>query len=69
MKRSFYLFNPGRMSRKDNTLCFVATDEAGKEQAAKYIPIEQVSELFAFGALDANSALYNYLGQIGRAHV
>ena len=63
MKRSFYLFNPGRMSRKDNTLCFVATDEAGKEQAAKYIPIEQVSELFAFGALDANSALYNYLGQ------
>jgi CRISP-associated protein Cas1 len=63
MKKAFYLFNHGRMSRKDNTLCFVATDEAGKEQPAKYIPIEAVSELFAFGALDANSSLYSYLGQ------
>jgi CRISP-associated protein Cas1 len=63
MKRPFYLFNAGRMTRKDNTLCFVATNEAGEVQPAKYIPIEAVNELFAFGALDANSALYNYLGQ------
>jgi CRISP-associated protein Cas1 len=63
MKRPFYLFNAGRMSRKDNTLCFVAVNEAGEEQPAKHIPIETVNELFAFGALDANSAIYNFLGQ------
>lgn len=63
MKRTYYLFNPGRMSRKDNTLCFVATDEDGREQPAKYLPIESVEQLYCFGALDANSALYNHLGQ------
>lgn len=63
MKRSFYLFNPGRMSRKDNTLCFVATDEHGKEQPAKYIPVEVISDLFIFGSVDTNSALYNFLGK------
>ena len=63
MKRTFYLFNPGRMSRKDNTLCFIATDENGKEQAAKYIPIETISDLFIFGSIDTNSALYNFLGK------
>jgi CRISP-associated protein Cas1 len=63
MKRTFYLFNPGRMSRKDNTLCFVATDEKGNEQAAKYIPVETISDLFIFGSVDANSALYNFLGK------
>ncbi len=67
MKRTYYLFNPGRMSRKDNTLCFVATDENGKEQPAKYLPIETVESLYCFGALDANSALYNFLGQEGIA--
>lgn len=63
MKRTFYLFNPGRMSRKDNTLCFVATDENGKEQPAKYIPVETISDLYVFGSVDANSALYNFLGK------
>ena len=67
MKRTYYLFNPGRMSRKDNTLCFVATDENGKEQPAKYLPIETVEALYCFGSLDANSALYNFLGQEGIA--
>lgn len=67
MKRTFYLFNPGRMSRKDNTLCFVATDENGNEKAAKYIPVETISDLFVFGSVDANSALYNFLGKEGIA--
>lgn len=63
MKKSYYLFNPGQLSRKDNTLRFNAVDEDGKEQAAKYIPVEGISDLFVFGALDANSALYNFLGK------
>ena len=65
MKKTYYLFNPGRMSRKNNTLKFTPVDENGTEGQPKYIPVEGVSELFCFGALDANSALYNFLGKMG----
>lgn len=67
MKKTYYLFNPGRMSRKDNTLKFVPVNEDGVEGVAKYIPVEGVSDLFCFGSLDANSALYNFLGKAGIA--
>lgn len=63
MKKTYYLFNPGRLSRKDNTLKFVAVNEKGEEQEPKYIPIEGASDLYAFGSLDANSALYNFLAK------
>ena len=63
MKKSYYLFNPGRMGRQDNTLKFTPVDGEGKELPPRYLPVEQVEELYAFGALDANSALYNFLGQ------
>ncbi|MEJ7778565.1 MAG: type I-B CRISPR-associated endonuclease Cas1b [Daejeonella sp.] len=67
MKKTYYLFNPGRMSRKDNTLKFIPVDEDGKEGVPKYIPVEGVADLFCFGSLDANSALYNFLGKAGIA--
>lgn len=63
MKKTYYLFNPGRMSRKDNTLKFTPVNEQGLEGTPKYIPVEGVSDLYCFGALDANSALYNFLGK------
>lgn len=63
MKKSYYLFNPGRLSRKDNTLKFTPVDEDGKEKKPKYLPVEGVSNLFCFGSLDANSAMYNFLGK------
>lgn len=63
MKKSYYIFNPGRMCRKDNTLQFTAYDEQGKTQTTKYLPIETVENLFIFGSIDANSALFNFLAQ------
>jgi CRISP-associated protein Cas1 len=63
MKRTYYLFNDGRVSRKDNTLCFVAKDSNGAEQPPKYLPIETVESLYVFGSLDVNSALLNFLGR------
>src|SRR5687768_16738774 len=63
MKKSYYLVNPGRLSRKDNTLKFTPIDENGTEAQPKYIPVEGVSDLYVFGSLDANSALYNFLGK------
>lgn len=63
MKKSYYLFNPGRLSRKDNTLKFTPVDEDGNEGQPKFIPIEGVSDLYVFGSLDANSALFNFMGK------
>ena len=67
MKRSFYLFNPGVMERRDNTLKFTAVivDEDGQEhkQQPRFIPVEDVAEIYCFGSLRANSALFNFLGQ------
>lgn len=65
MKRNFYLFNAGRMSRKDNTLKFTPIDKEGIEGQPRYLPVEEVDALYAFGSLDANSALYNFLGKEG----
>lgn len=69
MKRPYYLFNDGTMSRKDNTLCFVSdtADDKGEKKPPKYIPIETASDLFVFGQLDINAALLNFLGQQGVA--
>ncbi len=61
--KSYYLFNAGRLSRKDNTLKFTPTDEEGNEGQPRYIPVEDVENLYAFGALDVNSALLNFLGK------
>jgi len=63
MKKSYYLFNPGRLTRKDNTLKFAPVDENGVEGPPRYIPVEAVSAFYVFGSLDANSALYNFLGK------
>lgn len=60
MKRTKYLFNPGRLSRKDNTLKFTPVDVAKKPQ---YLPIEGIDNLFVFGSLDVNAALLNFLGR------
>ncbi|MBI4647787.1 MAG: type I-B CRISPR-associated endonuclease Cas1 [Bacteroidia bacterium] len=63
MKKTYYLFNPGRLSRKDDTLKFVPVDSERNELQPKYIPVEGVEDIYIFGSLDANSALYNFLGK------
>lgn len=62
MKRTYYLFNPGRVSRTDNTLKFVPSNENGQTAPAKYLPIEDIESLYIFGSIDMNSALMNFLG-------
>lgn len=63
MKKTYYLFNPGRLSRKDQTLKFTPVDEDGHEGKPRYLPVEGVEDLYVFGSLDANAALYNFLGK------
>ena len=67
MKQTFYLFNPGVLERKDNTLKFTAITEDGNGEETlgkpKFLPVEQVGDIYVFGSLKANSALFNFLGQ------
>ena len=63
MKKTYSLCNPGRLSRKDNTLKITPVDEEATEGQPRYVPVENVNDLYDFGSLDANSALYNFLGK------
>ena len=67
MKKTYYLFNPGTWPRKDNTIKFTPIEEDGNglehEGQPRYLPVENIAEFYVFGALNANSALYNFLGQ------
>ncbi len=51
------------MQRRDNTLKFTPYNENGDEQKPRFLPAENVGDLYCFGNLDANSALYNFLGK------
>jgi CRISP-associated protein Cas1 len=62
MRKSYYLFNPGHLDRRDNTLKFTPRDEQGVEGQPRFLPVETVEELFVFGALDVNAAVLNFLG-------
>lgn len=66
MKKTYYLFNPGVLERKDNTLKFTpieegATYEVSRSGAPRYLPIEDISEFYFFGSLKASSSLFNFL--------
>ena len=63
MKKSYYIFNPGRLSRKDNTLKFTPVNEDGREEKPKYLPIEGIEDIYLMGSLDANSSMFNFLGK------
>jgi len=67
MKKTYYLFNPGQMERKDNTLKFTpySIDDNGEELPGqpRYLPVEDIAEFYCFGSLKANSSLLNFLGQ------
>lgn len=65
MKKTYYLFNPGELERKDNTLKFTPISEDGSENSVgepRYLPVEDI-KFYVFGSLRANSSLYNFLGQ------
>lgn len=58
MKKSFYLYNAGRMERRDNTLRFITADGQ-----SRFIPIEGVDAIYVMNEVDINSRCLNFLGQ------
>ncbi|MCI1648619.1 MAG: type I-B CRISPR-associated endonuclease Cas1b [Bacteroides sp.] len=67
MRKTYYLFNPGSLERKDNTLKFTPISDIETEHpvqgSPRYLPVEDINEFYVFGSLTANSALFNFLGQ------
>ena len=57
MKKVLYIFNDGEIKRKDNTLLLETED--GK----KYIPIEDINDIFVFGEVSLNKSLLEYISQ------
>jgi len=58
MKETIYIFTNGKLSRKENTIFFES--ETGER---KYIPVENVKEIFLFGEVDFNKRVIEFFSQ------
>jgi len=60
MSRDYYIFQNGTLKRKENSLIFkMKSDQKDK----KYIPVEDVDNVFCFGSVDLNKKLLTFLSQ------
>jgi len=57
MKKSAYIFNDGELKRKDNTVCFQTED------GSKYLPIEDLSDIYVFGEVSVSKKFLEYATQ------
>ena len=57
MKKTIYIFSDGELKRKENTLYFQS------EKGKKYVPVENTSEIMAFGEITINKKLLELLSQ------
>ena len=58
MKETIYIFSNGRLRRKDNSLIFETED--GQK---KFMPIENIKEIYLFGEADINTKALSFLAQ------
>jgi CRISPR-associated protein Cas1 len=57
MRKSAYIFNDGELKRKDNTVFFSA------ENGNKYLPIEDLSDIYVFGEVSVSKKFLEYATQ------
>jgi CRISPR-associated protein Cas1 len=57
MSRTYYIFSPGRLKRKDNTLALEKDDER------KIIPVEDIDHIYCFTEMDLNTKLLEFLSK------
>lgn len=55
LKKTIYVFNDGEFRRKDNTLYFET------EQGKKYLPVEDISQIFVFGEVTVNKRFLEFV--------
>lgn len=59
MGKSFYIFSSGQLERKENTLCF------NSENGKRFIPVNEVEQIFLLGENTFNTKLIDFLSQNG----
>ena len=57
MKKKVFIFNDGELRRKDNTVYFETEDNK------KYLPIEDINEIYIFGEVSLNKRFIEYISQ------
>lgn len=57
MKKRVFIFNDGELKRKDNTVYFET------EESKKYLPIEDIKEIYVFGEVSLNKKFLDYMSQ------
>ncbi|MCD8157621.1 MAG: type I-B CRISPR-associated endonuclease Cas1b [Clostridiales bacterium] len=60
MDRSYYIFNDGKLSRKDNTITFEKADGTKRD-----LPIENVRDFYIMSEMSFNTSLINLLSKYG----
>ncbi len=60
MKRSLYIYNGGKLQRKDNTLKY--TNENGEK---KDLPVENICDIYVMSEMNFNTSLLNIVSQKG----
>jgi CRISPR-associated protein Cas1 len=55
MKKPVYIFNGGELERHQNTIRFTTGE------GRRFVPVETTSEIHAFGEIDVNTKLLNFL--------
>jgi CRISPR-associated protein Cas1 len=63
MGNTYYIFQSGRIKREEQSIVLCQENEHGKPKALKRFPIETTETIYAFGALDFNTAALNFLGR------
>ncbi len=63
MKSTVYIFNSGVLKRENDTLLFEQEDPDTKEIIKRFIPVENVREIFIFGEVTLNKRLLEFLTQ------
>ncbi|PKM81757.1 MAG: subtype I-B CRISPR-associated endonuclease Cas1 [Firmicutes bacterium HGW-Firmicutes-14] len=57
MKKIIYIFSDGELKRQDNTLKFRC------EETNRYLPVEDISDIYVFGKVNINKKLLELLSQ------
>ena len=60
MKQSFYIYNGGKLQRKDNSLQFITADGLKRD-----VPVERVSDIYVMSEMDFSTTLLSFLSQHG----
>lgn len=56
--KTYYIFSNGTLRKKENTILFETSN--GEK---KFIPVENIEQIFVFGEVDFNNKFLNFIGQ------